>query len=145
MNARDDKYLRWLEAGAAEFSTCARRQFMAIIVGRHGRVIGTGYNGAPPGMPHCTDGACPHLPDPPGLSSADAQNCIAVHAEANAIMFSDFTARQGGTLYVNGRPCKNCATLIAGSGLARVVCTPNGTGEGIDTLLNAGLAVAVAR
>lgn len=37
-------------------------------------------------------------------------------------MYSDFTARGGGTIIVNGTPCWGCAKLIAGSGLKRLVC-----------------------
>lgn len=143
MNARDERFLAWAECGAHLFSTCSRRQFMAIIVDVNGRVVGTGYNGAPPGQPHCTDGACPHAADPHGLSSAKRGNCIAIHAEANAIMFSNFTARRGGTLYVNGRPCTDCAKLIIGSGIERVVCSSDGVGEGVEVLAMAGIRVLV--
>lgn len=139
---RDEKFLAWCVDGAHIFSTCARRQFMAIVVDAHGRVIGTGYNGSPSGMAHC-DQACPHLSDPPGLSSVDAANCIAIHAEANALMYSDHTERQGGTLYVNGLPCADCAKLIAGSGVARVVCKDFGSGAGEQLLIDAGIQIDV--
>lgn len=113
---RDEKYIAWARNGAQLFSTCDRRQFMAIIVDSSGRIIGTGVqNGSPPGMAHCIDGACPHLADPHGLSSAD----------------------------VNGRPCMDCAKKIAGSGIARVVCTDDGVGTGISFLRSAGVEVTL--
>lgn len=144
VSARDVKLLRWTQAGAALFSTCSRRQFMAVIVDTAGRVVGTGYNGAPPGRPHCVDGACPHADDEHGLSSAEGRTCIAVHAEANALLYSDHQARRGGTLYVNGLPCVDCARLILGSGLHRVVCTSAGVGAGVAELIRGGVVVVVA-
>lgn len=110
----------WALAGAQIFSTCAKRQYMAIVLSPEGRVVGTGYNGAPPGIPHCSDGFCPRAQEgtPSGMSYG---NCIAVHAEANALMYSNRSDRRGGTLVINGQPCWDCGKLIAGSGLARVV------------------------
>lgn len=139
---KDVAYVEWADQGSRLFQRCERRQFMAIVLDPFGRVIGSGYNGAPAGMAHCAE-ACPHRHDPLGLSSAQASNCIAVHAEANALLYSDFTARRGGTLIVNGKPCANCATLIANSGIVRVVCTMDGTGGGIPTLEAAGITVVV--
>jgi dCMP deaminase len=110
------------------FSTCTRRQYAAFIVDPTGRVVGFGYNGSPPGQAHCTDGACPRANSSVAHGSpydAGEGRCIAVHAEANALLFSDATARAGGTLYVNGPPCADCAKLIAASGIARVVHTPD--------------------
>lgn len=114
------KYLRWIVAGAPIFSTCLRRQYMALIIARNGRVIGVGYNGSPPGMRHCVDGACPRARGSVAHGSSYS-NCIAVHAEANALLWSDQTLREGATLIVNGPPCHECGRLIAGSGIARVV------------------------
>ena len=117
---RDLMFLTWAALGAPLFSTCSRRNYMAIIVAPNGRVVGTGYNGAPSSMRHCIDGGCPRgLGDVP--SGPPYDNCIAVHAEANAIMFSPVESRRGGTLYVTGVPCSDCAKLIASSGVARLV------------------------
>lgn len=117
---KDMKYMIWAMHGAKLFTRCAKRQYMAIITSPQGRVIGTGYNGAPSGMKECTDGGCPRF-----LEGAEAgsnyDRCVSVHAEENALLFSDFQARQGGTLYVNGPPCFGCAKKIANSGLKRLV------------------------
>lgn len=122
------KELRWLEwcvAGARLFSTCSRRQYMALVLSPNGRVVGTGYNGSPPGLPHCVDGGCPRAVANTSPHGAPYADCLAVHAEGNALLWSDRTAREGGTLYVNGPPCWDCAKLIAGSGIRRVVHTPD--------------------
>lgn len=128
LRIKDLKFLDWIDAGAVLFSTCSKRQCMALIVGTDGRVVGTGYNGSPPGMPHCTDGACPRLHNnsPAGSDYAD---CIATHAEANCLMYSDRSLRAGGTLYVTGTPCYPCAKLIASSGISRVVTRNDQTFE----------------
>jgi dCMP deaminase len=87
---------------------------------RNGRVAGVGYNGSPPGVGHCIDGACPRyaMGSEPG---SQYDNCIAQHAEANALLWSDPSLRNGGTLIVNGPPCFGCAKQIASAGISRVV------------------------
>lgn len=125
---KDHKYLEFCDYGAQLFSTCAKRQYFAVVLDVSGRVVGTGYNGAPSGATHCTDGGCPRLGDQ-SASGSLYDNCVSNHAEANALMYSDFTARQGGTIVVNGTPCWGCAKLIAGSGLKRLVCLYDPTYE----------------
>lgn len=118
------KELKWLEACtsiANLFSTCTRRKYAAIILASNGRIAGLGYNGSAPDTIHCEDGGCPR-------SSMNVEhgsvydNCTAIHAEANAIMWSDVAMRSGGTLIINGPPCYGCAKLIASSGIKTVVC-----------------------
>jgi deoxycytidylate deaminase len=48
-------------------------------------------------------------------------NCIAIHAEANAILYSSPEQREGATIYITGVPCFGCAKLIANSGIQEVV------------------------
>lgn len=145
--SKDERWLAWATHGAALFSTCTRRQYLALVVGPNGRLVGSGYNGAPPGLPHCVDGGCPRGSATYGEVPAGStySNCTAVHAEANAIAWSDRTAREGGTLYVNGPPCWDCGKLIAGSGLARVVHTADPAYADYDRvkalLIAAGLTV----
>jgi dCMP deaminase len=119
---------QWLAVcrnNAEIMSTCGRKNYYAVILDGTGMVIGTGWNGVPSGLKHCNDGGCPRLnsDSTPGSSYA---NCYAIHAEANAILHSDWTSRSkvgGSTLYVNGPPCFDCAKLIANSGLTTVVCS----------------------
>lgn len=116
----EKKWMNVLDAAAKEFSTCAKRQYSAVVVAANKRVIGFGYNGSPPGVAHCTDGACPRLHENSASGSA-YDNCIAQHAEAGALLWSDPGLRLGSTLIVNGSPCMGCAKLIASSGVKRVV------------------------
>lgn len=108
----------------ADMSTCARMHVGAIIV-RQGRTMGTGYNGAPAGLPHCAhDCDCA----PAGMYHAgDCASLVpcrtSVHAEANAIAFSAHhgVATAGATMYTTLSPCVPCAQLIINAGLVRVV------------------------
>lgn len=54
----------------------------------------------------------------------DYSDCPALHAEANALMRGDRTAREGGTIYITSGVCFNCAKLIANSGLELVMVDP---------------------
>ena len=139
----------WLEACdllAVIFSTCSRRQYFSVVLASNKRVAGIGYNGGPPGTKHCVDGGCPHANDgsTPGLSY---DNCIAQHAEAGALLWSDASMRQGGTLIVNGPPCFGCAKLIASSGVKTVVFYKDANytqfGDVLSFLLGAGLEVVM--
>lgn len=123
----EQQWLTILPEIAKTFSTCSRRQYAAVILAPNKRVVGFGYNGAPPGLDHCTDGGCPRATAnvAHGTPYTGAGWCVAQHAEAGALLWSDRTARQGGTLIVNGPPCFDCAKLIASSGVTRVVYTPD--------------------
>lgn len=44
--------LMQMAQAAAQRGTCSRKQ-VGVVVARDGRVLVTGYNGAPAGMPHC--------------------------------------------------------------------------------------------
>lgn len=115
--------INWLKSCfqlAETFSTCAKRQYFSVVLMPNGRVAGVGYNGSPSGLGHCKDGACPRMAEgSPNGSSYD--NCIAQHAEANALLWSDPALRTGATLIVNGPPCFGCAKQIASASIKRLV------------------------
>lgn len=114
-----DQYFLTLAEAAATRSTCTNRQVGAVIVkDRH--IIATGYNGGPRGYGHCNEGACPRS-NSGNATGWDYANCIAIHAEANAILFSTPDARAGSTLYTSTFPCWECAKLLSNSGIAEVV------------------------
>lgn len=108
--------MQWCIDGGRVFSTCGKRQYMAILLDYRDRVVGVGYNGGPAGAVHCRDGGCPRLSaDSPSGSNYD--NCIAVHAEQNAFLNSVADAR---TIIINGPPCYTCAKLIVNSSVDTV-------------------------
>jgi len=96
-------------------STCDRLRAGAVLV-KNNRIISTGYNGAPPGLPHC-DGPDGHL--------MEEGHCIrTVHGEENTILQAAMvggTSPQGATLYTTYIPCYHCAKKIIVAGVARVV------------------------
>ncbi len=116
-----DRYFLNIARETATRSNCVRRQHGAVIV-RKRRIRSTGYNGAPSGHPHCDEGACPRAQAHPS-SGWGHDNCIAIHAEANAILYSAPEEREGASIYTTGVPCFTCAKLIANSGIQEVVAT----------------------
>lgn len=112
-----DVYFLKMAAVCAERATCDRKSVGAVIV-RDNHPIATGYNGSPPGLPHCDEVG--HL-----LREIDGRpSCQrATHAEANAIITAArFGHRtEGATIYVTAQPCLNCAKAIITAGIRRVV------------------------
>lgn len=118
-----DEYFMAIAVAVSARGDCTRRQVGAVIVRDH-RLVGTGYNGAPSGRTGCLEGACPrafksYAEAAPGSGNYD--DCIAIHAEANAIIHTRRDDCTGATLYITSVPCTGCAKLIAASGIARVV------------------------
>lgn len=122
-----DEYFLAIAETVATRADCTRSKVGAVVVKDH-RIVGTGYNGAPAGDAGClTDGACPRgrlsfedcLPLTPYDTGAGF--CIAVHAEANALLYTDRQDLPGSVLYVTRSPCDGCSRLIRGAGVARVI------------------------
>ena len=59
---------------------------------------------------------------------------IVIHAEANALIYADGPRLRGGTLYCSYSPCINCAKLIAGAGIHRVVYREQFDDAGLEML-----------
>ncbi|HOG45790.1 MAG TPA: cytidine/deoxycytidylate deaminase family protein [Anaerolineae bacterium] len=117
-----DDYFMDITQRVATRSTCLRRQVGAVIVlGK--RMLATGYNGAPRGMPHCDETGC--LRAELGIPSGQRQEiCRGLHAEQNAIIQAALhgVSVAGGTIYVTHQPCITCAKMIINAGIERVVC-----------------------
>jgi dCMP deaminase len=115
---KDTQFMELCVSASKIFSTCKKKQYAAVLVDENNHIIGMGYNGGPSGFSHCIDGGCQRLFDnsPSGSSYA---NCIAIHAEANALLHSDYSSAPK-KLYINGPPCFECAKLIANSTVKEV-------------------------
>ena len=114
-----DHYFLNIARETASRSNCVRRQHGAVVVkGR--RIRSTGYNGPPSGHPPCDEGACPRA-NSDAASGWGHDNCIAIHAEANAILYSSPEEREGASIYITGVPCFTCAKFIANSGISEIV------------------------
>jgi dCMP deaminase len=104
----------------AERSTCSRRKVGAVVV-KDGHIISTGYNGAPSGDQHCVDGGCPRgklsFDECPPFSDYNQFPCVAIHAEANAIIRAGFDRCNGGMIYTTCKPCLQCEGMIRNAGI----------------------------
>jgi len=105
----------------ARRSTCLRRQVGALLV-RDKRILATGYNGAPAGLPHCAEIGC--LRAERNVPSGERQElCRALHAEQNAIIQGALhgVSVQGADLYCTTQPCVVCAKMLINAGVRRIV------------------------
>lgn len=102
-------------------STCNSRPTGAIIV-KNNHILSTGYNGAVPNAPHCTEYPQTAQNQPycrrreMGISDADKQLwCASNHAESNAIAQAARLgiAIEGGSIYATLAPCYTCMKLLA--------------------------------
>jgi dCMP deaminase len=128
-----DAYYVEMLALVGRRSTCPRRQVGAIITDPVGHVLSTGYNGVPSGYPHCIDNPCPGKYEPSG----DTRNCMAVHAEINAIIQCRQLERAF-TLYTHTLPCFECAKVIANTPIVEIIFVegyPDDRGQVVLTLL----------
>ncbi len=103
----------------SERATCPRRHVGAILV-KNKKIMGTGYNGSPAGLPDCYEAGCEieHYEE----NGEKKERCIrTIHAEVNLILFTDRIEREGGTVYVTDSPCYTCAKMLANSGIVEVV------------------------
>lgn len=103
-------------------STCLRRSTGAIIV-KEKRILATGYNGPPQGLPHCDElGGC--LRERLNIPSGERHElCRAIHAEQNAIIQAAKLGINidGATLYVTNYPCFICAKMLINAGIKKIV------------------------
>lgn len=123
LQRRDHHYME-LAFKVAEASKCLRAHYGTVIVSADGRIVATGRNGHPRGS--INDHVCTRVGLPP--NSPKASCCL--HSEANAIVFSDPLERLGGTMYVSGVPCNDCALMIMQSGVRRLVYYDGATDSG---------------
>lgn len=118
-----DTYFLLIAQAVSVRANCTRRKIGAVIVDCDGRIVEAACNSAPEGHPQCLDGACPRgkksVREQPEYAPYD--DCISVHAEARAIIQGDYGRMRGGTMYVTANPCGDCAKLIHGAGIRRLV------------------------
>lgn len=108
-----DDYFMSIAFQVATRSTCDRAHVGAIVV-KDRRILTTGYNGAPAGLPHCDEVG--HL--------MIGGHCVrTLHAEQNAIIQAALhgVGVAGSALYVTHQPCLTCAKMIINAGIRRVV------------------------
>jgi dCMP deaminase len=115
-----EEYFMEITRLVASRSTCRRRRVGAVLV-KDKRILASGYNGAPSGLPHCLDVGC--LRELNKIPSGERHElCRGLHAEQNVIIQA---ARhgipiQGATLYCTTMPCNICAKMIINAGISTV-------------------------
>lgn len=132
---RDEVYTQMMVA-QARLSKDQNTQMGAVLVSADGRVISTGYNGAPAGF---DDETVPYTREKQKLAydllDADTGDLLShhefeankypfmVHAEINALHYARGKVPPGSKLYVIGFPCERCALDVSLSGVAEVFVT----------------------
>ena len=108
-----DEYFMQIAFTVAQRSTCDRAHVGCVLV-RERRILTTGYNGAPAGLPHC---------DEVGHLLIDGHCVRTLHAEQNAIIQGAVhgVSISGATAYVTHQPCLTCAKMLVNAGIRRVV------------------------
>lgn len=109
-----ENYFMALARLVASRSTCPRKHVGVVLV-KDNRVVATGYNGAPRGMPHCDEVGCE-------LKTIDGrESCVrTLHAESNAIDYAGWSVTSGSILFTTANPCYPCAQRIVGAGIKKV-------------------------
>ena len=105
-------------------ATCPRKSVGCVIT-KDNRIISTGYNGSPKGMPHCDDIGCK-------IINNHCQRVL--HAEMNALLFAGRDA-EGATLYSNVLPCVVCFKLLIQAGIKRVVYEEDYNKKSVEWLI----------
>jgi dCMP deaminase len=139
-----DKYFMEIAHKVAGRSTCPRLHVGAVIV-KDRRIISTGYNGAPRGLPHCTEVGC--LTIKTNENGEEKDHCVrVVHAEQNAIIQAALagTSTENSTIYVTHEPCFNCTKMIINAGIKKIVFDkPYPDTVAKEFLKNAGVEIKV--
>lgn len=116
-----DEYFMEIARLVARRSTCLRRHVGAVLV-KDKRIVSTGYNGAPKGLPHCSETGClrEKLKVPEGERH---ELCRGLHAEQNCIIQAAVfgVSTKGATLYCTHFPCSICAKMIINAEIAEVI------------------------
>lgn len=111
-----DEYFTRIAHEVATRSTCPRLAVGAVIV-RDKRILTTGYNGSPSGMPHCDDVGCL-------IRIVDGRESCqrTLHAEQNAIIQAAYhgVSVRGSVLYCTHQPCLLCTKMIMNAGIEKV-------------------------
>lgn len=126
-----DRYFMEIAKTVASRSKDPDTQVGAVLVDTDNHVIGTGYNGFSPG-----------IPDSDTLWKRPTKYDYVVHAEANCLLHSVQKPRNA-KIYTTMYPCKDCAKLLAASGVKEIVFLDDKYESGIasELILSAGIKI----
>jgi dCMP deaminase len=132
-----DEYFMAIARIVATRASCDRLHAGAVLV-KDKRIIASGYNGAPPGLPSC---------DEIGHLLEDGHCVRTIHAEHNVLL--QVARLQGSStedsiLYATYSPCIHCAKYLVAAGIKRVVFGKvYRNSEVIEYLKSAGIDVDI--
>ena len=116
-----DTYFIDITRLVATRSTCLRRQVGALVV-KDKRILATGYNGAPRGLPHCLEVGClrAQMKIPRGERH---ELCRGIHAEQNAIIqaATSGSSLAGADVYTTHYPCSLCMKMLVNASINRII------------------------
>jgi len=108
-----NEYFMSIAELTAKRSTCDRASVGAVAV-KNKRIIMSGYNGSPPGLPHCDD---------IGHQIVNGHCVRTIHAEQNLITQCAKTGVEldEAIVYVTHEPCFDCLKLLISAGISMVL------------------------
>lgn len=118
-----DEYFMKIAISASSRASCHKVQSGSVIVCDN-KIIGTGYNGAPPGVVSCVERGHCYKEEVTGKSYEEnigKGNCIAAHSEMNALAHLNKLLHKDATLYTTIFPCLQCAKIIIAYKINRIV------------------------
>lgn len=132
-----DDYFMAITRIVATRGTCDRLYAGAVLV-KDNRIVSTGYNGSPPGLPQCDDSG--HL--------LEEGHCVrTIHGEHNALLQAAVvgsTSTKGSTMYTLYSTCIHCAKYVVAAGVQRIVIGKIYRNEDVlEYLREAGLEVEI--
>ncbi len=143
-----DEYFMSLAQVVKTRGNCIRQKVGAVVE-KDRRIIATGYNGTPQGIPNCFEGGCDRCrarEDGQLERGQDKDKCVCIHAEQNAIIQSAYhgISTKDAEMYTTLSPCSQCAKVIINAGIRRIVCGGKYHDEnGIELLKKAKIEVVI--
>lgn len=132
-----DEYFMKMAISASSRSSCLKVQSGTVIV-ENNQILGTGYNGAPPGIESCFSRGYCHKEKVTGESyekNIGKGNCIAVHSEMNALAHLNKLLHKNTILYTTIFPCVQCAKVIIAYKISKIIFKKKYDGEEMEKAL----------
>ena len=117
-----DEYMMGIALAVRARANCTGNRVGAVIA-LNSRIVSTGYNGTPAGMPNCDEGGCERCAHRERFPSGTGYDvCICVHAEQNALLAAARfgIAVEGAVLFTTMRPCFGCSKELLHAKVAGV-------------------------
>jgi dCMP deaminase len=133
-----DEYFMKMAISASSRSSCHKVQSGSVIVCDN-KILGTGYNGAPPGITSCYERGYCFKEKITGKSYEEnigKGNCIAAHSEMNALAHLNKLLHKDATLYTTIFPCLQCSKIIIAYKINKIVFKKKYEGEEMERALN---------